>query len=747
MLAVLAALTLLAAPADTLPGAIRGSVQSEPTGVPLVFAVVQVESEGRVLDTVTDSAGGYRLRRVPAGRHLLRVRHLDHAPLELEVLVPAGAEVSLDFALKPRPIALAEVVVQGAAPGGAGDTAVATHGELAMVSSRALEAGAAVAGAGLGHEGGGSHGGGEGQDPGDVLYVRGSSADLKLVLLDGAPVYAPFHMGGLIPTFEPEALGSARLYLGGAPARYDGGLSYVLDMRTRAGRPEHPRLAGAADLLSGRLLAEGPLPGGAAFLATGRAVHGGAVERLEGEPFPYGYNEGLARLDLPLPGGSELGATAFVNREEVRVDSLSSRDPTARWGNAAGSLRWRGPLLGSQAEATAALTGFRARLPWRTASRAMVMEAAIGRARGALDLSRSVWGAQLRYGLSYDRLWVEHEAGLREVEGEPIRLRSDSRGDAGGVYVDAAWQPRPRLAMRAGMRGDVFSIGTTLSLSPRLSATWLLGEGAALTVAGGRYHQYVRQAGAADPARGTVGAPGNFGDSLGVGTRLAVSRATHAALALDQQLGDGLRLGLEGYFKHFEGLPPGDRTRSYHSGVDVWARRVAGPVSGWLGYSLGWSWSEDDDAAWGTRRFAGRHLLSAGVAGEIGRHGRFGARMAYGAGLPYTAVYGTAPGAPEGLTGSSTPRGGTTLDSSAEEGGAPLSGAPRDPYLRVDVEVSRTWTPRWGSRRAELTPYLRVLNALDRRDGLFYRYDASGTGTRSVATLPLLPVAGLSFRF
>lgn len=746
MLAALAALVLLAAPSDTVPGTIRGSVQSEPTGVPLVFAVVRVEAGGRVLDTVTDSAGGYRLGRIPAGRSLLRVRHLDHAPLELEVLVPAGGELSLDFALKPRPIALATVEVQTVPPGGAGDTAVASHGEMAMVSSRALEAGAAVAGAGLGqgHDGPGA-GGGEGQDPNDILYVRGSSADLKLVLLDGAPVYAPFHMGGLIHTFDPEALGSARLYLGGAPARYDGGLSYVLDMRTRAGREEHPRVAGAVDLLSARLLTEGPLPGGATFLVSGRGVHGGAVARLEGEPFPYGYAEGLTRLDVPLRADSELGFTAYVNREEVRVDSLSARDPVAHWGNAAGSLRWRGPLLGARAEATAALTGFRARLPWRSANRAMAVEAAIGRARGALDLSRAAWGAQLRYGLSYDRIWVEHEAGLREVEGEPIRLASDSRGDAGGVYVDAAWQAAPRLAVRAGMRGDIFSVGTALSLSPRLSATWLMGEGAALTLAGGRYHQYVRQAGSApSAAQGEV----SFGDSLGVGTRLAVSRATHAALALDQQLGGDLRLGLEGYFKHFEGLPPGDPTRSYHSGVDVWARRVAGPVSGWLGYSLGWSWSEDEGDAWQTRRFSGRHLLSAGMAGEIGRHGRFGVRMAYGAGLPYTALYGSsAPSDPNavGLTTGSvaSPRG---LDGRAEDDGAPLSGTPRDPYLRVDAEISRTWTPRWGARRAELTPYLRVLNALDRRDALFYRYDGSGE-TRSLATLPFLPVVGVSFRF
>ena len=33
------------------------------------------------------------------------------------------------------------------------------------------------------------------------LNVRGGSADQNLVLLDGIPIYNPFHMGGLFSTF------------------------------------------------------------------------------------------------------------------------------------------------------------------------------------------------------------------------------------------------------------------------------------------------------------------------------------------------------------------------------------------------------------------------------------------------------------------------------------------------------------------------------------------------------------------
>ncbi|HEU4560399.1 MAG TPA: hypothetical protein VFS20_21290, partial [Longimicrobium sp.] len=64
-----------------------------------------------------------------------------------------------------------------------------------------------------------------------------------------------------------------------------------------------------------------------------------------------------------------------------------------------------------------------------------------------------------------------------------------------------------------------------------------------------------------------------------------------------------------------------------------------------------------------------------------------------------------------------------------------------------DARVSRTFTPRLGTRETELTPFIRVLNALDRRDALFYRYRPGDERAKPVSTLPVLPVFGLEWRF
>src|SRR5205085_11602489 len=46
------------------------------------------------------------------------------------------------------------------------------------------------------------------------------------------PIYNPFHMGGLFSTFMDATVGGIELMTGAFPARYDGRLSSVLDVRS-----------------------------------------------------------------------------------------------------------------------------------------------------------------------------------------------------------------------------------------------------------------------------------------------------------------------------------------------------------------------------------------------------------------------------------------------------------------------------------------------------------------------------------
>jgi hypothetical protein len=205
--------------------------------------------------------------------------------------------------------------------------------------------------------------GGSEAEPTDILLMRGSAEDLKLVLLDGAPVYTPFHLGGLVESFDPGSLGGATLFLGGAPARFDGGLSYIMDLRTRTPRTDRYRGRFAADLLTSRALAEGPALGGG-FLLGSRMIHGLGTPVLNRAESPYGYRDLLVRGNWGREDGAGAFLTGFWNRETVRLD-LSEVAPAegAEWGNRSVSGGIHGTFDKTFGEIRAAASRYEAKLP------------------------------------------------------------------------------------------------------------------------------------------------------------------------------------------------------------------------------------------------------------------------------------------------------------------------------------------------------------------------------------------------
>ncbi len=671
---------------------------------------------------------------------MLRVTHIGHAPLEVEVDVPPGGQMTLNVALRLRPVSLPGVTAQAGRAPGVRDTVEVTPAALGEASVRALESSPGMVEIGLANVVEGTSGQNP-IDPSDVLFVRGAAADLKRVLLDGAPVYAPFHLGGLVAPFEADLLSSARLYVGGAPARYDGGISYILYMQTRGPRGDGVHSEIDVDLLSARTRIEGPLGDSAGYLVSGRIVHGLGASGFHVGAFPYGYADGLVRLDRRVLGRGMITATGFANRESVRLEAAEADRGVAYWGNYAGSVRYVGPIGGADAELTLGAGRFDAGLPI-VGQQDLWSEGAATRVHMAADFTRVAGAtAEVGYGFSFERQWLGYHAWSRGPDPDSLLRENRLTGDVSGGYFDASWQMLPRVRVRGGVRLDIFSADHVPYIAPRLLATWLLSDDAALTLAVGRYHQYVRTPESvitAPDASDSASTP-----SYGPNPLLAVAGASHIVLSLDQQITSGVRLGLEGFHKIYDGVPTDPDGRAQSSGLDFWIRRNRGTIQGWLGYSLAWIWSNDPTKRPVDEIFSGRHLVSAGVLGPAGDAGRFELRATYGAGLPFTAIQPGAnpPAQPAGGGDIAPPRGNVVASSQ-------LVSTPDQPYLRLDGEVTHTWLVHWMGSPMLLTPYLRVLNALNRRDALFYHFDGSQEAApQALAALPIVPVLGVGIQF
>lgn len=103
------------------------------------------------------------------------------------------------------------------------------------------------------------------------LHVRGGDPGQNLMLLDGVPIFIPFHLLGVYSVYNSQTIKSTKLIKGGFSARYGGRASSIFDVRTREGDLQNWHGAAQVNLINGNAFVEGPLQKGkGSFLVSGR---------------------------------------------------------------------------------------------------------------------------------------------------------------------------------------------------------------------------------------------------------------------------------------------------------------------------------------------------------------------------------------------------------------------------------------------------------------------------------------------
>lgn len=761
-------------PADSAGPVVTGWVRApgyREDGV-LSGALVELRQGDRVWTVVADASGRYRLPMSRQGqgqgqgrgrgagpgpgRVRLSVFHIAAHTLVMELLLPPSGEIQLDLELEHRPIRLAGLDVGARSlpePALERSPFPVAEPRLAALAIRSLEASPGMVESGLVRGLGRPPPGEDHREPERVLFARGSTVDARQFLLDGAPILTPFHLAGLVPAFDSRGLEEARMYVGAAPAQYEGGLSHMLDVRSREARRDRVRAEAAVDGVAMRAGLELPLPVEGGALATGRLLHGASGFLSPGGDHPYAFGDLLLRGAIRPGDGQVLRATGFLNRETVRLEEMKE----VSWGNRAASLGWSARWGETRTEAVAARSHYRATLPVEWPESVLAQSAAL-QTRGSF-LVRAPWGEgeltvgasvdRQEYGYRLDRIPVRDADDGTEVTGGPATTQIEGapqrlRGDRVGVFAEVDRSVAPGVRIQAGGRTDHFGVDGRTRVSPRASVRVLLNDDALLTLSGGRYHQQI-------PVPGLVARTGgNAFPAIFWEPTLAVASATHLVLSLDQALSPETGLGVSGFIKHFEGVGEGAGSRVNASGTDLRVSREGERLEGWVGYAISWFWvpSRSGEAS----SFTGRHLLTTGARFRPSEDFELGLSLGYGAGLPLTEVTPIlgVPDVPPTSTESYR-----SLDAKsnvdrlvASAGGAPLELAAEEAFLRLDLEASWVARPRIRGHATEFRPYLRVLNALDRRDALFHYFDRwMEDGLRPLAERPFLPLVGVEWRF
>jgi len=764
------AATLLALPftASAQSQMISGRVWSA-DGLLLGGATVRLLSaadstHGRV--SGTDRLGYFSFSDVPPGGYVLTVSRLGFARYAEELAVAAGTSVHLDIELVPRAIELDVLEVEGERSRArvtfeqsAGETLREISGEamkalpgLAETDPiRAVEMLPGVSTV---------------SDFSAAYNVRGGSADQNLILLDGVPIFSPFHSGGMFSVFNADMVERAELRAGGFPAEFGGHVSSVLTVETDVGDGVTSVDAGMS-LLAARVAVDGSLPRDVAnvlglansrWRVSGRRSYHDMLVKPWRE-FPYRLVDLQGALEAWTGGGDRLQFTAYTggdvfDRSDVRDNPLPLR---WSWGNDAAGGTWTHPMRGGRSVDVRAShsryagdfefveTGLR----FRTS----IQETAV---RADLELrptAHTLW----KSGVAVK--WLEFENSARAT-GTVLGENAGS-GWENAVYTQVKWDPNPRWLLEGGLRVDRLRPdrgGHETTVSPRFAARrFIRDRNAAVHLAVGRYSQF----------RHSV-----RDEELPLGIDLWVLAGAHAPPVVSDQLQLGVEgffgedewfASLEGYFRTFDGViminaaeDPDDHLDDFVSGdgwaygADLFVKRNRGATTGWVTVSLLKTERTFPDIRSGQEPppdltyppvFDRRVDIDLVLRRALGWWGlEAGLRANFGTGVPYTRVagqfdvYGWHPVRDELFSGE---RAAVVL--------GPRNGERYPARHRFDISFRKPIQKRWG----RMTPYLSIHNLYNRKNVLLYSFDyGSQPPTRSgVSMIPFLPTLGVDVSF
>jgi len=494
--------------------ALSGVVVDAETGERLPGAHVYLST----LDagTTTNRDGYFVVSSLPAGAYDIRFTYLGYGTVDTTLVAGDGGH---RVALPPTPIESDEVVVEAGstAAGEAAQLPGMTAVDLARLDRlpsftepdlfRALQWTPGIRKTG-------SISGG--------LSVRGAKPDQNLYLLDGAPVYHPWHAFSLISTFQTGTLKNTNLYRGSFPVTYGGRLSSVVDAQMKDGSRRRPTAEAGFGVLSGRFRIEAPLSDRTSFMLSGRRSY---IDKLIGRSHPVTDDRG--RRDTLQTGyyfydTSAKIAHRFNDRHRLSVSYYHGRDDLNlrlpfdlsldfdSWLRPADLFfevdqNWENRVVSAQhqyllsenvyATGTAYYSSYRAQegslvQPTTTASLSSDYGVQLYDLGGKVDVNyhHSV-SHELAAGLKISTVQFTStlDSELRRSAG--VVRRRDQKSSLGAAQIDAyvrdVWTPTPRWSVQPGVRASYFSGGDHFRLAPRLSARytahprWLVLRGSA----------------------------------------------------------------------------------------------------------------------------------------------------------------------------------------------------------------------------------------------------------------------------
>ncbi len=523
------------------------------------------------------------------------------------------------------------------------------------------------------------------------LYVRGGGPDQNLILLDGVPVYNADHLFGFFSVFNPDAISNVSLIKGGFPAPYGGRLSSVVDIRLKEGNMR--KFTGEASIgtVASKFVFEGPIfKDKTSFIISARRTYIdvlaapviAAINRAAGSSSQlragYFFYDANIKLNHTFSPKDRVFVSAYLGRDKAYVndrdeylylDTINTvRNNTGLyWGNITTALRWNHvfskrlfantTLIYSDYVFDTYMEYSEQRGNRRTASYNYDYFSGITDIGGKLDFNYYPTPKhEIRFGGNY--LYHTFKPGVSTYKQslDTISL-SQTFGNRAiyaneyYAYIDDNISVTGRLKANIGVHYSGFFLKNKWydSWQPRVSARYLASEKFSIKAAFTQMDQYIHLL-----TNSTIGLPTDLW--LPSTDSIAPQRSYQGAIGFAYNYKDKWDFQLEGFYKtmnnlieYKEGASFFDIGEQWESkleigngwsyGVEFLARKNIGKLTGWIGYTLSWSWRQFENLNFGEPfpyKYDRRHDISIVMLYKYSENIDFGATWVYGTGNAIT---------------------------------------------------------------------------------------------------------------
>lgn len=658
--AFLSAHACLADPAPKPDGGVRGFVVDAQTGEALQGANVVLRRGTVVIGQATDGDGYFLVGGLDAGTYVMEASYIGYLTSTDTVRVEDDALLSVRIALDSDPAMLDEIVVESSAESSGRIDAGVQRVQPAdinqipvpdvtgdLVAYLQVLPGVLTSG-----------------DRGGQLFIRGGTPTQNLILLDGMPIYQPFHMIGFFSSFPSEIIHHADIHTGGFDAPYGGRLSSVIDVSARNGNKGGFHATGSLAPFLSTLTLEGPLSRDKTSILV--SIRESLLERLFPgtiSSLPFVFGDQFVKVHSIMKDSGQLSIAAMRTHDSGVVDDTEREGgtlPSVRQSNPDDRIRWTNGAIGLRYLLLPPDRPFLAELTLSYSQVSNTFGAGdnpdrssrIGNFRSSATIKRPLGSNEIRWGLAMQKLDIEYS-----LDGvfQDLDDNKEPRVDA-GFFVDLTRPLGRNVSVTAGIHSHLYA-GAGWTLEPRVRARWEPGDGGNTSVnaAWGMYSQNLAglqdERDAGDIFTAWVSSPLND----------KIPRAMHAIAGVGHSFSPKLRLDVEGYYRTMRRLaipawtPLAQFTTTLQSadgravGIDMTIEWDAFPFRLYSSYGLGHVrytatqgsfglWYGSEQASYNPRHDR-RHQLSV-VGSYSRRRSAINIQWQLGSGIPFTRPIG-----------------------------------------------------------------------------------------------------------